>query len=135
MHKFIKISEDSSANEQAICLVKKMNEFRKEQEVKKNKELGELEKSLLMHKQQMIKEKEDIIKRYTEEKRKKIEENIASIELRKEQRFKRLASQKKVVEELLRNDSSFETPELDRRKKELALKRKLETAPEGPRSR
>ena len=109
-----------------------MNELRREQEVKKAKEFSELEKSLLIHKQQMEKEKEDIIKRYNEEKRKKIEENIAIIEVRKDQRLKRLATQKKVVEELLRNDSSFETPGLDKKKRELALKRKLDTAPEGP---
>ncbi|KAL4460323.1 hypothetical protein ABPG74_000074 [Tetrahymena malaccensis] len=137
-NKFIKyseISEDKEAQEHALSLIRKMNLVRKEKELKMQKERDMFNKLL----QEDIKESHErqmrIKEKMNEEKKEKISQKLEQIRIRSEER-KMINKQSNLIIKDIKKDlqvnnpderykQEVELPELEKRKKELAEKRKL----------
>ncbi|KAL4507219.1 hypothetical protein ABPG72_002012 [Tetrahymena utriculariae] len=137
-NKFIKyseISEDKDAQEHALSLIRKMNLARKEKELKMQKERDMFNKLL----QEDIKESHErqlrIKEKMNEEKKEKISQKLEQIRIRSEER-KIINKQSNLIIKDIKKDlqvnnpeerykQEVELPELEKRKKELAEKRKL----------
>ncbi|EAR99059.1 hypothetical protein TTHERM_00387010 (macronuclear) [Tetrahymena thermophila SB210] len=133
--KYSEISEDKEAQEHALSLIRKMNMVRKEKELKMQKERDMFNKLL----QEDIKESHErqlrIKEKMNEEKKEKISQKLEQIRIRSEER-RIINKQSNLIIKDIKKDlqvnnpderykQEVELPELEKRKKELAEKRKL----------